>query len=224
VVFTNKCPISRHHGGVPNLSLSVLPQGYNVVDYESDGNSASPCLRASTARRRGQSHCMLLGDLSQCRHHSAWNLALVELSGKPWASSASGKIARSRAHRHKRAEGPAPATGRMRKVAPCGLCGSGHPAVFLRVIALHCPLFPETGIINKETLAREGRGHLLINSWGQLVWSARSWRTPSGPEGSMPPGCTWVSQSPSPANPAGVPNCLITPDISRGRQGEPSRV
>ena len=194
VVYTNKTPIRRAViDACPNMKfISVLATGYNVVDYVYAREKGIPVTNIPTygTAAVGQfAIAMLLEICHHVAHHSQavhegrwescpdwcfWDYPLIELSGKTMGIIGFGRIGQQ--------------TGRIAKAMGMKvLAYDSHPNdsgrelaeyvdldTLLRssdVIALHCPLFPETeGIINKDTIAKMKDGVILLNnSRGPLV-------------------------------------------------------
>ena len=194
VVYTNKTPISRHvMDACPNLRLiSLLATGYNVVDYayaKEKGVLVSNIPTYGTAAVGQFAIAMLLeichhvghhdqavheGRWENCQDWCFWDYPLIELAGQTMGIIGFGRIAK--------------ATGRIAKALGMEvLAYDKYPndagralAEYVTldqllsrsdVIALHCPLFPETqGIINRDTIARMKDGVIILNnSRGPLV-------------------------------------------------------
>ena len=194
VIFTNKCPISRHTlNACPNLKfISVLATGYNVVDTACAAEKNIPVSNVPTygTASVGQFAIALL--LEICHHvqrHSDavhegkwennadwcfWDYPLIELAGKTIGIIGFGRIGRT--------------TGRIAKALGMKVLATGSRETedgkaiaeytdfdtlisSSDVIALHCPAFPNTiGCINKETISRMKDGVIIINnSRGQLI-------------------------------------------------------
>ena len=193
-VFTNKCPISRKTiDACPGMKyISVLATGYNIVDYQyarEKGISVSNVPAYGTASVGQFAIALLLEVCHHVQRHSDavhegkwqsapdwcfWDYPLIELAGKTIGIIGFGRIGRT--------------TGRIAKAMGMSVLATGsHECsegleiaeytdldTILKesdVIALHCPLFPETqGIINKATIAKMKDGVIIINnSRGQLV-------------------------------------------------------
>ena len=194
VVYTNKTPLSRKViGASPNLKfISVLATGYNIVDTAAAKERGIPVTNIPTygTAAVGQfAIAMLLEICHQVAHHSDavhagrwescpdwcfWDYPLIELDGKTMGIIGFGRIGQQ--------------TGRIaRALGMQVLAYDSFPSDSGRavgeyvaldtllarsdVIALHCPLFPETqGIINRETIAKMKDGVILLNnSRGPLV-------------------------------------------------------
>ena len=194
VVFTNKTPISKAViDACPNMKfISLLATGYNVVDYVYAGEKGIPVTNVPTYGTASVSQFSIALLLEICHHighHDAsvhagnweksidwcyWDYPLIELDGKTMGIIGFGRIGQT--------------TGRIaRAMGMEVLAYDSHPsdagraiaeyvdldALLARsdVVALHCPLFPETeGIINRETIAKMKDGAILLNnSRGPLV-------------------------------------------------------
>ena len=194
VVFTNKTPISRATiDACPHMKfISMLATGYNVVDYEYAKEKGIPVTNVPTygTAAVGQfAIAMLLEICHHVAHHSQtvhegkwsqsidwcyWDYPLIELADKTLGIIGFGRIGRQ--------------TGKIAKAMGMKVIAydsfesdEGREIgnyvdldTLLStsdVIALHCPLFPETqGIINKETIAKMKDGVIILNnSRGPLV-------------------------------------------------------
>lgn len=194
IVFTNKTPVTREIlDACPSVRMvGVLATGYNVVDTVAAREKGIPVtnIPAYGTASVGQFAIALLLEL--CHHigahdaavkagrweHSAdfcfWDHPLVELDQKTMGIIGFGRIGQT--------------TGRIAKALGMRVLAydtheteSGRLIAeyvdldtLLRtsdVIALHCPLFPETeGLINRETIGKMKDGALLINnSRGPLI-------------------------------------------------------
>ena len=193
-IFTNKTPITaRVMDACPNLKfISVLATGYNVVDCAHAAQRGIPVSNVPTygTASVGQFAIALLlevchhighhdasvhaGNWETCQDWCYWDYPLIELEGKTLGIIGFGRIGQT--------------TGRIaRAMGMDVLAYDSFPSDSGRaiaryveldelldssdVIALHCPLFPETqGIINKDTIAKMKDGVILINnSRGPLV-------------------------------------------------------
>ena len=194
VVFTNKTPISRAViDACPGMKfISMLATGYNVVDYVYAREKGIPVTNVpsyGTAAVGQFAIAMLLEICHHVAYHSQtvhegkweksidwcyWDYPLIELDGKTMGIIGFGRIGQQ--------------TGRIARALGMKILaydkaenGSGRAIgtyVDLDellsasdVIALHCPLFPDTqGIISKDTIAKMKDGVILLNnSRGQLV-------------------------------------------------------
>lgn len=193
-VYTNKTPITRHIiDACPNMGfIGVLATGYNVVDYVYAREKNIPVCNIPTygTAAVGQfAIAMLLEICHHVAHHSEavhqgrwesnadwcfWDYPLIELVDKTMGIIGFGHIGQQ--------------TGRIAKAMGMNILAydsfqsdSGREIgtyvdldtllAQSDVIALHCPLFPETqGIINKETIAKMKDGVILLNnSRGPLI-------------------------------------------------------
>ena len=240
VVFVNKVPISRRVlDTCPNIKfISVLATGYNVIDVKAAAEKGIPVSNVpsyGTAAVAQFAMALLLEVCHHVAHHSEavhagrwaanpdwcfWDYPLIELAGKTMGiigfgriGQATGRIARAMGmevlaySRSIREEG--------KKIAEYVDLDS----LLARsdVIALHCPLFPETeGIINRENIAKMKDGVIIINnSRGQLVVEQDLANALNSGK-IYAAGLDVVSTEPiRPDNPLlGAKNCLITPHIS----------
>ena len=194
IVFTNKTPITRKVlDACPGIRfISLLATGYNCVDYAYAREKGIPVTNVPTygTASVGQFAIALLleichhighhdasvhaGNWERCADWCYWDYPLIELAGKTMGIIGFGRIGQT--------------TGRIaRAMGMEVLAYDSHPsdagraiaeyvdldALLARsdVVALHCPLFPETeGIINRETIAKMKDGAILLNnSRGPLV-------------------------------------------------------
>ena len=194
IAVTNKTPITRRViDACPRLRyITMLATGYNVVDAAYAREKGIPLSNIPTygTAAVGQFAIALLLEICHhAAHHSGtvhagkwaacadwcyWDYPLIELDGKTMGIIGFGRIGQQ--------------TGRIARALGMRVlaCGS-HPSDSGRaiadyveldallaasdVIALHCPLFPETeGIINRETIRKMKDGVILLNnSRGPLV-------------------------------------------------------
>ncbi len=193
-VFTNKTPINKEVlDACPQVKfIGMLSTGYNVVDVETAKAKGIPVSNIPTygTNAVGQfAIAMLLEICHHVAHHSDavhegrwenasdwcfWDYPLIELYGKTMGVIGFGRIGQ--------------ATGAIAKamgmeVIACDTFQSESgkalasyvemEELFSRsdVIAVHCPLFPETeGIICKENIAKMKDGVIILNnSRGPLV-------------------------------------------------------
>jgi glycerate dehydrogenase len=194
IAVTNKTPITRRViDACPQLRyITMLATGYNVVDaaYAREKGIPLSNIPAYGTAAVGQFAIALLLEICHhAAHHSDtvhagkwaacadwcyWDYPLIELDGKTMGIIGFGRIGQQ--------------TGRIARALGMRVlaCGS-HPSDSGRaiadyveldallaasdVIALHCPLFPETeGIINRETIRKMKDGVILLNnSRGPLV-------------------------------------------------------
>ena len=194
IVVMNKTPITRATmDKCPNIKLiAVLATGYNVVDYVCAKEKGIPVVNVpayGTMSVSQYSIALLLEICHHIGHHSDsvhagnwasnidwcyWDYPLIELDGKTIGIIGFGRIGQ--------AEGRVARALGM-KVLACDV----HPTDSGReiseyvdldtllkesdVITLHCNLTPEnTGLINKNTIAKMKDGAILINdARGQLI-------------------------------------------------------
>lgn len=194
IVIMNKTPISRATiDACPNIRLiAVLATGYNVVDYQHAREKGIPVVNVPTYGTASVSQFSIALLLEICHHighHSAsvhngdwaanpdwcyWDYPLIELEGKTIGIIGFGRIGQTE--------------GRIAKALGMNVIAYDlHPndsgraiaeyveldALYQRadVITLHCNLTPEnTGMINKESIAKMKDGVILINNArGQLI-------------------------------------------------------
>ena len=194
IVILNKTPITRATlEACPGIKyLGVLATGYNVVDTDAARERGIPVCNIPSygTASVGQFAIALL--LEICHHIGAhsdsvhngdwersadwcyWNHPLIELDGKTMGIIGFGRIGQ--------------ATGRIAKALGMKVVAyDAHPSDAGRaladyveldtllatsdVIALHCPLFPETqGIIDRLAIAKMKDGVIILNnSRGPLI-------------------------------------------------------
>ena len=194
LVYTNKTPISRRViDACPSMKfISLLATGYNVVDYNYAKEKGIPVTNVpvyGTASVSQFAIALLLEICHHVAHHSQtvfegkwehcqdwcyWDYPLIELDKKTLGIIGFGRIGQH--------------TGAIAKAMGMNILAydsfpndSGRAIASYvdldtllaksDVIALHCPLFPETqGIINKDTIAKMKDGVIIINnSRGPLI-------------------------------------------------------
>ena len=192
--FTNKTPITKKViDACPGMKfISLLATGYNVVDYVYAREKGIPVTNVPTygTASVGQFAIALLleichhighhnesvhaGNWENCADWCYWDYPLIELDGKTLGVIGFGRIGQT--------------TGKIAKALGMKvLAYDSYPNDFGRaigeyvdldtllaqsdVIAVHCPLFPETqGIINKDNIAKMKDGVIILNnSRGPLV-------------------------------------------------------
>ena len=240
VVITNKVPISAAViDACPGMKyIAVTTTGYNVVDYEYAKRRGIPVSNVpayGTAAVAQFAIAMLLEICHHIAHHSQavhegrwehaedwcfWDYPLIELDGKTLGIIGFGRIGQQ--------------TGRIAKALGMKVLASGSrpteagraiaeyvepDELFSKsdVIALHCPLFPETkGIINKDSIAKMKDGVIIINNsrGGLVVEQDLAAALNSGKVAAA--GVDVVSTEPIRGdNPLlTAKNCIITPHIS----------
>lgn len=194
IVLTNKTPITAEVlDECPNVKfIGVLATGYNVIDYKYAKEKNIPVSNVPAYGTASVSQfaigllleiCHHIGHHDQTVHQGRWESSsdwcywdypLIELDGKTMGIIGFGRIGQS--------------TGKIAKALGMEvLAYDNYPnengkaiAEYVEldtllaqsdVVALHCPLFPETeGIINKDTISKMKDGVILLNnSRGQLV-------------------------------------------------------
>lgn len=195
IILTNKTPVSREViDACPRLKyIGLLATGYNVVDvkaakeagiivtniptYGTDAVSQyAMALLLELCHHIGEhSDCVKRGDWTKNQDWCFWNHPLIELAGKTIGIIGFGRIGQGTAR-------IAQALG-MKVLAydtyqnpqlvseTCTYASLDQVFASSDVIALHCPLFPETeGIINKDTIGKMKDGVMIINnSRGPLI-------------------------------------------------------
>lgn len=194
VVFTNKTPLTKAVlDACPSVKLiSVLATGYNVVDFQYAREKGIPVTNIPTygTAAVGQfAIAMLLEICHHVAHHSDavhqgrwersadwcfWDYPLIELADKTIGIIGFGRIGQT--------TGKIAAAMGMHVLAFDSFQSDSGRAVgtyvdldtlFAQsdVIALHCPLFPQTqGIVNQENIAKMKDGVIILNnSRGPLI-------------------------------------------------------
>lgn len=240
IVVTNKTPISKATiDACPNIKLiAVLATGYNVIDYNYAREKGIPVVNVPTYGTASVSQFSIALLLEICHHighHSDsvlagnwaankdwcyWDYPLIELEGKTMGIIGFGRIGQ--------------AEGRTAKALGMNVLAydlypneSGKEigtyvdldTLYAEsdVITLHCYLTPEnTGMINKDSIAKMKDGVILINNArGQLIVEQDvADALNSGKMGAA--GLDVVYTEPIKAdNPLlKAKNCIITPHIS----------
>lgn len=239
-VYTNKTPMPKEvFEACPNIKfVGVLATGYNVVDVNAAKEKGIPVANIPTygTAAVGQFAIALL--LEICHHighhndavHSGrwetnddwcfWDYPLIELADKTIGIIGFGRIGQ--------------ATGRIAKALGMNVIAydafeseAGKEIAEYTdletllttsdVIALHCPLFPETeGIINKDNIAKMKDGVIILNnSRGPLIVE-EDLKDALNSGKVAAAGLDVVSTEPIKGdNPLlGAKNCIITPHIS----------
>ncbi|MDL2258193.1 D-2-hydroxyacid dehydrogenase [Eubacteriales bacterium OttesenSCG-928-K08] len=240
VVFTNKTPVFRETiAACPNIQfIGVLATGYNIVDVQAAKERGIPVSNIPTygTAAVGQFAIALLLEICHnVGHHSKavaqgrwqsspdwcfWDYPLIELAGKTMGIIGFGRIGQT--------------TGAIAKAMGMNLLAyDAYPnesgkaiaqytdieTIYREsdVIALHCPLFPDTqGMINKESIAKMKNGVIILNnSRGQLVVE-QDLADALNSGKVYAAGLDVVSSEPiQPDNPLlKAQNCFITPHIS----------
>lgn len=250
IVMTNKTPLTEKVlNACTNIKyITVLATGYNVVDTacaRAKGIPVSNVPTYGTAAVGQFAIALLLEICHHVAHHSQavhegrweacpdwcfWDYPLIELAGKTIGIIGFGRIGQQ--------------TGRIAKAMGMTALASGSrptdsgreiaqyvelDELFARsdVIALHCPLFPNTkGIINKDSIAKMKDGVIIINnSRGQMVVEQDLADALNSGKVAFA-GLDVVSTEPIRAdNPLlKAKNCIITPHMSWGSQGSRQRI
>lgn len=240
VVFTNKTPISKAViDACPGMKfISMLATGYNVVDYVYAHEKGIPVTNVpsyGTASVAQFAIAMLLEICHHVAHHSDtvhqgkwsksidwcyWDYPLIELDGKTIGIIGFGRIGRQTGKIAKALGMKVLAYDNMENEAGKAI-GDYVPLDTLLaqsdVIALHCPLFPDTqGIVNKNSIAKMKDGVILLNnSRGPLVVE-QDLADALNSGKVYAAGLDVVGTEPiNPDNPLlTAKNCIITPHIS----------
>ena len=194
IVITNKTPLRRETlDACPSIRyIGVLATGYDVVDVQAARERGIPVTNVpsyGTAAVGQYAIAMLLEICHHVAHHAQavrdgrwqacpdwcfWDYPLIELDGKTMGVIGFGRIGRQTARIAK-------AMGMHILAYDNSPCDEGRAigdyvsldTLYAQsdVIALHCPLFPETrGMICKESIAKMKDGVILLNnSRGPLI-------------------------------------------------------
>ena len=194
IVYTNKTPISRATlDACRNIRfIGVLATGYNVVDVTAAKEKGIPVANIPTygTAAVGQFAIALLLEICHhVAHHSDavhegrwennadwcfWDYPLIELAGKTIGIIGFGRIGQATGAIAKAMGMRVLANDQYQSDAGHAIAEYVEVDTLLResdVIALHCPLFPETeGIINKNNIAKMKDGVIILNnSRGPLI-------------------------------------------------------
>lgn len=195
IVFTNKTPMPREvFETCTNIRyVGVLATGYNVVDVDAAKEKNIPVCNIPTygTAAVGQFAIALL--LEICHHvghhdkavHEGrwesnpdwcfWDYPLIELDGKVMGIIGYGRIGQATGRIAQALGMKVLAYDAYRNPAleseTCQYADLDEVLAQSDVIALHCPLFPETeGIINRENIAKMKDGVIILNnSRGPLI-------------------------------------------------------
>ena len=250
IVVLNKTPITKATiDACPNMKMiAVLATGYNVVDYEYAKEKGIPVCNVptyGTASVGQYAIALLLEVCHNIGHHSKtvfegkwqnhidwcyWDYPLIELDGKTAGIIGFGRIGQT--------------TGRIAKALGMNVIAYDlYPNESGKAIAeyvdletvlaksdvlfLHCNLTPEnTGLINKENIAKMKDGAILINnSRGQLI-DEQDVADALNSGKLYAAGLDVVYTEPIKAdNPLlGAKNCIITPHMSWGAKEARQRI
>ena len=250
IVVLNKTPITKATiDACPNMKMiAVLATGYNVVDYDYAKEKGIPVCNVptyGTASVGQYAIALLLEVCHHIGHHSNtvfegkwqnhidwcyWDYPLIELDGKTAGIIGFGRIGQT--------------TGRIAKALGMNVIAYDlYPNESGKAIAeyvdletvlaqsdvlfLHCNLTPEnTGLINKENIAKMKDGVILINnSRGQLI-NEQDVADALNAGKIAAAGLDVVYTEPIKAdNPLlGAKNCIITPHMSWGAKEARQRI
>lgn len=240
IVVTNKTPISENTlKSCPGIKfITVLATGYNIVD-----TAAARAREIGVANIPGYGTdavaqfaislllelCAHVGHHSARVHEGAWNSSpdwcfwdhpLIELTGKTIGILGYGRIGKQTGRIAKALGMKVLANSRSKQSGSDDVAEFTDVDTLIRscdVIALHCPLFPETReIINKDSIAKMKDGVMIINnSRGQLV-NEQDLADALNSGKVAAAGLDVLSSEPvSSDNPLlTAKNCIITPHIS----------
>ena len=251
IVITNKTPISKNTmDACPSIKfIAVLATGYNVVDYNYAKEKGIPLSNVPVYGTRSVSQFAIALLLEVCHHighHSNtvyegkwqnhedwcyWDYPLIELADKTYGLLGCGNIGIHTAEVAK-ALGMRVITYDARQTEAALALGVEYVSLdelFAQsdVLGLQMPLFPfNTGIINKENIAKMKDGVIIINnSRGQMVVEEDlAEALNSGKVAAA--ALDVVSSEPIKAdNPLlKAKNCIITPHMSWGAKESRQRI
>lgn len=240
-VFTNKTPLTRDIlSRAPNIKfIGVMATGFNVVDTAAAKEMDIPVSNVpiyGTAAVAQTAIALLLeichhagehnravqnGDWIKCGDYSFWNYPLIELDGKTMGVIGLGRIGKATAR-------AAQALGmkvlaydevqdKSAESATLAYCSLDRLLAESDVVVLHCPQTPSnTGIINRDTIARMKDGVIVINnSRGPLINEKDlAEALKSGKVAAA--GLDVITVEPMAADCPllGIKNCIITPHLS----------
>lgn len=240
IVVTNKTPISENTlKSCPGIKfITVLATGYNIVDTAAArargiGVANIPGYGTDAVAQFAISLllelCAHVGHHSARVHEGAWNSSpdwcfwdhpLIELAGKTIGILGYGRIGKQTGRIAKALGMKVLANSRSKQSGSDDVAEFTDVDTLIRscdVIALHCPLFPETReIINKDSIAKMKDGVMIINnSRGQLV-NEQDLADALNSGKVAAAGLDVLSSEPvSSDNPLlTAKNCIITPHIS----------
>ena len=235
IVITNKTVITREiFDACPAIRyVGVLATGYNVVDIAAArerGIIVTNVPAYSTQAVAQFTMALLLeichhvgrhsdsvhaGKWSACQDFAYWDYPLIELAGKTIGIIGYGRIGQATAK-------AAQALGM--KVIAYSRHGQGEPYVPLEelfaradVISLHCPLTAEnTGMINRETIAKMKDGVILLNTARGALINEEDLREAllSGTVYAAAADVAAVEPIPADSPLLGLPNMIFTPHIA----------
>lgn len=194
IVVTGDIPVSaRVMDACPNIKfISIMGTGFNLVDCayaRKKGISVSNVPSYGTAAVGQYAIALLLEICGHVDHHSRevkkgrwvecpdycfWDYPLIELAGKTMGIIGFGRIGQTTGRIAKALGMRVIAYSRSIREEGREIAEYVDMDTLLKesdVVALHCPLFPETeGIINKDTIAKMKDGVIIINnSRGKLI-------------------------------------------------------
>ncbi len=240
IVFTNKTPLPEQVFAACDQIrfVGVLATGYNVVDIEAARRRGIPVCNVpayGTASVSQFAIALLLEICHHVAHHSQavhdgrwssspdwcfWDYPLIELAGKTMGiigfgriGQATGRIAKAMGMRVLAYDSSPNDSGReIAEYVELDALLAGSD-----VVALHCPLFPQTkGIIDRRAIAKMKDGVIILNNarGPLIVEQDLADALNSGKVAAA--GLDVASTEPiSPDNPLlRAKNCLITPHIS----------
>jgi len=250
IVVTNKTPISRDTlERCPNVKFIAIPAtGYNVVDGAAARERGIPVSNVpayGTASVAQFSIALLLELCHRIGHHSDtvhagkwaanpdwcyWDYPLVELDGKTMGIIGFGRIGQAEARIARALGMEVLALNHHPSEAGRALADYVELDELLArsdVVSLHCNLTPEnTGLINRETIAKMKDGAMLVNTArGPLVVERDvADALKSGKLAGF--AADVVSTEPiRPDNPLlGAPNCILTPHMAWGARESRQRI
>jgi len=193
-VITNKTPLSKNvFDACTNIKyVGVLATGYNVIDVQAAKSRNIPVSNIPTYGTNAVGQfaiallleiCHHIGHHNQAVHegkweHNAdwcfWDYPLIELADKTMGIVGFGRIGQATGRIAKAIGMKVIAYDKFQNDTGKAIAEYTDLDTLLKtsdVIALHCPLFPETnGIINRQNIAKMKDGVIILNnSRGQLI-------------------------------------------------------
>ena len=234
IVLTNKTRITAEViSACPSIRyIGLLATGYNVVDLDAARAREIPVCNVpaySTDAVAQHVFALLLELTNRVGHHNAqvqagrwitsrdfcfWDGSLMELRGKTLGIIGYGQIGQAVARIAEAFGMRVLATARR---ARPGLVPMEQVLAESDIITLHCPLFADnTGMINRETIARMKDGVLLINTArGPLIDEAALREALlSGKVAGAAMDVVSVEPMAADCPLLGLDNCVITPHIA----------
>ena len=240
-VFTNKTPLTKDIlAKTPKLKfIGVMATGFNVVDTAAAKAKGIPVCNVpiyGTAAVAQTAIALLLeichhagehnravqnGDWVKCKDYCFWNYPLIELDGKVMGIIGLGRIGRATAKCAQALGMKVLAYDEMQdkslESATLSYCSQDRLLAESDVVVLHCPQTPtNTGMINKDSIAKMKNGVIIINnSRGPLIVE-KDLAAALKSKKVAAAGLDVISSEPMRADHPllGIENCIILPHLS----------